>query len=176
MKASDREKAVLFALAADQLPGGWKQAFILSAQKPEKDVTGQKNITTSAERWRRRPDIIKAFDDARRAVDSLKQDGRTEEDQTGTKEGGRDDNTRTKNSKAGRIDYSDPKAQADKLNELVNTAGDPGEALDALKVIIATQKADRDAARDQKTVQFYRPVRCSQCPIYENAQKKGLKG
>ncbi len=73
------------------------------------------------------------------------------------------------------VDYSDPTNQARKLNELVNTANDPGEVLDALKVIIQTQKADREAARDQKTVRAYLPLSCNSCPFLEKARKKGSK-
>lgn len=88
----------------------------------------------------------------------------------------REDSERTepaatlKNSKL--VDYSDPANQARKLNELVNSADDPGEALDALKVIISTQKADREAARDNKTVRAYVPITCSDCPLYSRAKNK----
>lgn len=75
-----------------------------------------------------------------------------------------------KNSKL--VDYGDPVNQARKLNELVNSADDPGEALDALKVIISTQKADREAARDNKTVRAYVPITCSDCPLYSRAKNK----
>ena len=74
------------------------------------------------------------------------------------------------------IDYTNPENQTRKLNELINTASDAGEALDALKVIIQGQKADRDAAREQKTVRAYLPVMCSGCPLYEKAAAKGGKG
>lgn len=70
------------------------------------------------------------------------------------------------------IDYSDPANQARKLNELVNSADDPGEALDALKVIISTQKADREAARDKKAVGAYVPITCYDCPLYLEAKNK----
>lgn len=73
------------------------------------------------------------------------------------------------------VDYTDPREQARKLNELVNTATDPGEALDALKVIMQTQKADRDAAREQKVVRAYVPLACAECPLYQRALSKGQK-
>ena len=78
-----------------------------------------------------------------------------------------------KNSKF--VDYSSPAAQQAKLNELVNTAADPGEALDALKVIIQGQKADREAAREGRTVRAYLPQACNDCPLYQKARKKGQK-
>lgn len=91
----------------------------------------------------------------------------------------REDNVRTdsgpklKNSKF--IDYSSPEAQQAKLNELVNTADDPGEALDALKVIIQSQKADRDAAKEGRVQRVYLPIACDACPMYQKARKKGQK-
>lgn len=71
----------------------------------------------------------------------------------------------------GLIDYSDPQQQRRKLNELVNGAEDSREALDALKTIIATQKDDRDAARERKQVQTYLPARCLSCPLYDEKKK-----
>ena len=73
------------------------------------------------------------------------------------------------------VDYSSPAAQQAKLNELVNTADDPGEALDALKVIIQSQKADRDAAKEGRVQRVYLPVSCDSCPLYAKARKKGEK-
>ena len=73
------------------------------------------------------------------------------------------------------VDYSDPKNQAQKLNELVNTASDPGEALDALKVIISSQKADREAAKERKTVQVYLPLTCDACPLRQRAKDRAAK-
>lgn len=69
----------------------------------------------------------------------------------------------------GLIDYSSPKAQVAKLNELVNTATDPGEALDALKVMIARQgdlAPEKKTEGNQQQVQrFYTPITCGSCPI-----------
>lgn len=96
-----------------------------------------------------------------------------------TAEKGEEDSVRTekapvlKNSKF--VDYSSPAAQQAKLNELVNTADDPGEALDALKVIIQSQKADRDAAKEGRIQRVYLPVSCTDCPLYQKARKKGEK-
>ena len=86
----------------------------------------------------------------------------------------RSENTpKLKNSKF--VDYSSPAAQQAKLNELVNTADDPGEALDALKVIIQSQKADRDAAKEGRVQRVYLPLTCDSCPIYEKLRKKSAK-
>lgn len=70
------------------------------------------------------------------------------------------------------VDYSDPKAQRQKLNELVNNAEDSKEALDALKTIIASQRDDREGAKAQKSVTAYLPMTCKECPLYEKALKR----
>jgi len=70
------------------------------------------------------------------------------------------------------VDYSNPANQSRKLNELINTATDSGEALDALKVIIQTQKADRDAAKAGSVVNAYVPITCNDCPLYQKARKR----
>lgn len=128
-------------------------------------------------RWKNTPKIqayIKELE--RRKYDLLR-----EEREKGIQEGKNEllDSVRANSENTGNVpkrgtivDYSDPLEQQRKLNELVNTASDPGEALDALKVIISSQRADKEAAKERKTVQFYRPLRCDQCPIYEKARKK----
>ena len=80
------------------------------------------------------------------------------------------------------VDYSKPENQRRKLNELINTAADPNDALDALKVIISGQKDDRQAAKEGRAVRAYLPLLCYQCPLYEekrniianNVTEKGL--
>lgn len=172
MKASDREKAILFVLAAGQLAGGWKEAFILSSQKSEKDVTNQKNIATSAERWRRRPEILKAYEYALKAVEELKDEGKTAEDGTGPQLAG--DSNRTKPAKPGRIDYYNPENQRKTINAIIDKAqDDPKTQLDAIKTIQQTQRDDRQAAKDNQIQRFYTPVTCKICPLYQKRTKKG---
>lgn len=172
MKASEREKAILFALAAGQLADGWKEAFILSSQKPEKDVTNQKNIATSAERWRRRPEILKAYESALKAVQDLKEEGKTDEGDTGPQLAG--DSNRTKPAKAGKIDYYNPENQRRTINAIIDKAqDDPKTQLDAIKAIQQTQRDDRQAAKDNQIQRFFTPVTCKICPLYQKRTKKG---
>lgn len=69
------------------------------------------------------------------------------------------------------IDYTNPDSQRRKLNLLINQAKDNDEALDALKVMIQTQKDDKQAAREQKQQRIYLPLSCSSCPLYELSKK-----
>ena len=172
MKASEREKAISFVLAAGQLAGGWKEAFILSSQKAEKDVINQKNITTSAERWRRRPEILKAYEYALKAVQELKEEGKETVGETQTQPAG--DSNRTKPAKAGRIDYYNPENQRKTINAIIDKAqDDPKTQLDAIKTIQQTQRDDRQAAKDNQIQRFYTPITCKICPLYQKRTKKG---
>ena len=172
MKASEREKAILFVLAAGQLAGGWKEAFILSSQKAEKEVTAQKNITTSAERWRRRPEILKAYESALKAVQELKEEnGNQDETKAGDLAG---DSVRTKPAKAGHLDYYNPDNQRRTINAIIDKAqDDPKTQLDAIKAIQQTQRDDRQAAKDNQIQRYYTPVSCRLCPFKAKAAKKG---
>ena len=172
MKASEREKAILFVLAAGQLAGGWKEAFILSSQKAEKEVTNQKNITTSAERWRRRPEILKAYESALKAVQELKEENGNQDETKAVDLAG--DSVRTKPAKAGRIDYYNPENQRRTINAIIDKAADdPKTQLDAIKAIQQTQRDDRQAAKDNQIQRYYTPVSCRACPFKAKAAKKG---
>ena len=69
--------------------------------------------------------------------------------------------------KAGSVDYTKPENQKRKLNAIIAGATDPGEALDALKVIISGQRADSQAAKEGRQVRAYLPLLCYQCPLYK---------
>ena len=70
------------------------------------------------------------------------------------------------------IDYTKPEAQKKLLNHLINSGEDGKEKLDALKTIVSLQKDDREAAKDNKVQRFYMPLKCTQCPLHERAQKR----
>ena len=73
--------------------------------------------------------------------------------------------------KSGLIDYSIPENQRAKLNELVNGASDPRDALDALKAMIQRQQDIAPVERKGNPVQYYRPLRCGECPLYLKEKK-----
>ena len=178
MKATDREKAILFVLAAGQLPGGWKQAYILSAQKPEEEITAQKAINTTVSRWKNRPDIIAEYQNAvkifqtltatKPATDKTQTDSRTDDNQ-----GNRDGDSESTN-KRGRpaVDYYSPEAQRRTINAIIDRSqDDPKTQLDAIKAIQQTQRDDRQAAKDNQIQRFYTPVTCNLCPMYQKRKK-----
>ena len=160
----------------------WKTAYIIADEKPTKELAKLTYLDSSVSRWKNSAKIKKALEEAIKYFADRDADERKKGFLEGQKaalqgtEQEKEDNIRIEPGKPLRIekyiDYSDPAAQTRKLNELVNTADDPGEALDALKVIIQTQKADRDAAREGKQVRAYLPISCTGCPLYKLQVKK----
>lgn len=178
MKATDREKAILFVLAAGQLPGGWKQAYILSAQKPEEEITAQKAINTTVSRWKNRPDIqteyqkaVAVFEDLKNKI--LKTAQENQHSETASQEGKTDgDSESTDKRRRPAVDYYSPEAQRRTINAIIDKAqDDPKTQLDAIKAIQQTQRDDRQAAKDNQIQRFYTPVTCHQCPMYQKRKK-----
>lgn len=65
------------------------------------------------------------------------------------------------------VDYSRPENQRQKLNELINGATDPHDALDALKTMISRQQEVAPEQRTQNNyMRVYMPLRCYECPLY----------
>ncbi|MBR5397644.1 MAG: hypothetical protein IK145_07325 [Bacteroidales bacterium] len=70
------------------------------------------------------------------------------------------------------VDFSLPENQRAKLNELINGAVDPHDALDAMKLMMSRQQ---DIAPDQAKkpqVRAYLPLTCSSCPLYMEKRNK----
>lgn len=182
-----REKAAVYALVSGVLET-WTDCYVVAMQDHEDITRRRAGLATMVARWKSRQDIKDLFLNAQRyyldkdaaAVERWKRENPTHE--TGGNEdapGVLVDNVRTDNKTPGNrktVDYTNPENQARKLNELVNRADNTGEALDALKVIIQTQKADRDAARDGRQVRAYVPIGCNDCPLYQRAAQGTKKG
>jgi len=180
-----REKAIIYALAAGQIET-WQEAYILANQRPEEEIRRQSAIRSTVSRWKMRAEIVTAYENARAILAAHDQktadDATAKAGQDSKQEEKKDlagDSVSTKQKAraavAGPVDYTNPAEQARKLNELINTASDPGEALDALKVIISSQRADKEAAKEGKRVLFYAPLRCRDCPLYAKAREKREK-
>ena len=177
-----RENAIIYALASGVIES-WSEAYILAHQKPEEEIRKQTALYSTVTRWKQNPVIVNAYNSALALIkareDKIREEAQRAKIQDSGEETTTGDNVRTESKPgrkvAGNVDYTNPAEQARKLNELVNTATDPGEALDALKVIIASQKADRESAREGKRVVFYTPLRCKDCPLYEKARAKREK-
>lgn len=170
-KVTDAEKAALYL----HVFGGfndWTRLYCMAdGIKDEKQInTINKSIVY---RWKNSAKVVGLLDEITRQKNDMIKGG--EEDRTGEEDGKGRDNIGQKNvPKHGTskyVDYSLPENQSRKLNQLINESGDNGEVLDALKVIISTQKADRDAAKAGKVVNAYVPMICAECPLYKRAKK-----
>lgn len=66
------------------------------------------------------------------------------------------------------IDYSRPENVRRKLNQIINAAKDSGEALDAIKLLLARQTEIAPEAQNPagRQVRAYLPLQCYQCPLY----------
>ena len=77
---------------------------------------------------------------------------------------------------AGPIDYSDPANRKRLYNSVIaRSKDDPRTQLDAAKLFEQIQKDDREAARTQKVVRSYLPIRCNSCPLYQKEKEKTTK-
>lgn len=179
-RATAREKAILFALAAGYIDT-WETAFILSRQESEADADKLKSRKSSVTHWKQHPEIQNAYNYAITALNlrdedttkkALAQAGKVDEGETGPQLAG--DSNRTKPAKAGRIDYYDPQNQRRTINAIIDKAqDDPKTQLDAIKAIQQTQRDDRQAAKDNQIQRYYTPVSCRLCPFKAKAAKKG---
>lgn len=180
---TQREKAILYALAAGYITS-WKEAYILGGQKPEEEASKATALKSTVSRWKVHPETIKAYNEVCAIIqakeNAIREEVRREMGKETRGEERQRDNESTSSDDGKKsakiVDYSNPDNQRRKLNQIVNNAKDSGEALDALKVIIQGQRADREAAREQKTVRAYLPLTCSECPLMEKARKKAGKG
>lgn len=181
---TNRERAAILLLLTGFI-NDWKECYLIAEDKSRKDAENVQYIASAISKWKNSGKITKAVEQMTRFLSDLRAEERnraraealqTEEEKRRTEENGGGGNVRTDGERrraiVQNVDYSNPENQTKKLNELINTANDPGEALDALKVLISTQKDDKQAAREQKQVRAYLPLMCQQCPLYEKARKK----
>jgi len=177
-RLTDRETAAIYL----HVFGGvddWRLLYSIADDGPQKDR--EKVDRSLASKWKNSAKIIDLIEKVTREKYAVIQAAEKEGLDKGRAEmrtgGGSVRADGAPISKGSRyIDFSDPSKQMDKLNELVNTADDPGEALDALKVIMQSQRADRDAAKEGRTVRAYLPLACTECPLYQKARKRAETG
>ncbi len=163
---TEREKAAIYYhlyAGCDE----WTTLYLIAYDGPAAEWKSDRYLSDRASKWKRSEKIRSFLEEARKIknINEAEHDKeitrkameRTAESESAKKGG--------KGEKGKFIDYADPANQRAKLNELVNQASDPGEALDALKVIIAGQRDDKQAAREQQTQRFYTPKQCEGCEI-----------
>jgi hypothetical protein len=155
----------------------WTDAYKIAYDGKQKDLEKIKYLPTIVSRWKRNPKIQDYYNECLYLHKQEEERKRAEilqgfQDDGGKEEKGGADSVRTKRTSAKMVDFSNPQNQMQKLNELVNSSDDVGETLDALKVIISTQKADRESAREGKAVKAYLPMTCNDCPLYQRRKNR----
>ena len=121
------------------------------------------DIAASASRWIRSKKVTQYMNEQRAIFNDRKAKERMkiESEVTARIQASADP---AKHTVPGFVDYSIPANQIRKLNELVNTATDPGEVLDALKVILNKQGEIAPPQQD-KPMRFYLPLSCKECHL-----------
>lgn len=171
-------------LAAAGVVDDWTELYFIAEDKSRKDAESVQFVAASVSRWKNSDKIKKCLSEftkllADREADARTQ-GRDEERRKETERKGREENERTA-SETGRtiaapVDYYDPANQRRQINRIISEAGDdPKTQLDAIKAIQQTQRDDKQAARDQKQVRSYLPLRCYECPLMIKARQKATK-
>ncbi len=122
------------------------------------------DIAASASRWIRSKKVLQYMNEQRAIFNDRRDKERMkiESEVTARIQASADPG---KHTVPGFVDYSQPSAQLAKLNELINTASDPGEVLDAMKVLLSKQAELAPARAPEKQQRFYLPLCCTECHI-----------
>lgn len=182
-KITNREKAAVL-LAAAGLVDDWTELYFIAEDKSRKDAESVQFVAASVSRWKNSDKIKKCLAEYTKLLADREADARTEgRDEERRKETERrrmEENERTERETgkpfAANIDYYDPANQRTQINRIIaESDDDPKTQLDAIKTIQQTQRDDKQAARDQKQVRSYLPLRCESCPLYAKAAAKAIK-
>lgn len=173
------EKAALF-WAIFEGERDWKVIYQAAAGMTEEEMNANKATVMASyiSRWKATSKVkneiqrLKLFKE--NYIKHIQQQAYEEGRRTAFLEAGAANDEELMRKVKGQVDYTDPQMQKEKLNEIINSARDSGEALDALKVIISGQKNDQEAAKNNKVQRFYTPLQCRDCPLY-NEKKDAIK-
>jgi hypothetical protein len=150
----------------------WADCYLIGAGKYGDLSVNRNNLRPTVSRWKNSAKVVKEYEkqmaEFTTRIKGNPLNSGNSEDEKRLSEG---DKEHTKNGKRAQIDYTRPENQRTLLNDLINTADDQKDKLDALKTIIQAQKDDRQAAKDNQIQRFYSPLRCSSCPLYQKANK-----
>lgn len=173
---TDREKAAIFAFIAGIFPD-WKTAYIAADERPERELITLKALHTQVSRWSN-SDKVKTFVDycrrflSDRETDARKR-GREEAERSFYGNDATEGNKRTDGDGKRAVDYYDPMNQRKQINRIIaESADDPKTQLDAIKAIQQTQRDDRQAAKEGRSVRVYLPLSCDICPLWQKAKAR----
>lgn len=164
---TDREKAAIRLHVFGEF-NDWRLLFEMAGGH----TTSERSRATFISRWKTSAKVqaeIEALKREKYARDQATKEELRAEIESENEKG--DDSGERSRIKKAPVDYFDPVNQKAMLNELINTTKDPDEKLDALKIITATQRDDRQAAKEGRQVRAFLPLNCRDCPLYQKAAK-----
>lgn len=149
----------------------WADCYLIGAGKYGDLSVNRNNLRPTVSRWKNSAKVVKEYEKQTAELATRAKAGLTIIDNSeGEKLTGCDNKEHTKTRRGAQIDYTRPENQRTLLNDLINTADDQKDKLDALKTIIQAQKDDKQAAKDNQIQRFYTPQRCGTCPLYTKAK------
>ena len=153
-RLTEREKAVLrYAVAyGEKSPS---VLYRLAYPGREEDAPKPSAIAATASRWYHSDRVAMFMRDERAALDArleLIRQNAVNEYKTKT--------ALTLEEETGLPDYTLPANQVREINRIINASTDAKDKLDALKLLIAQQKNDGEAAQTQQVQRFYTPLSC----------------
>lgn len=160
----ERAAVLLFVNGIETSP---KKLYTIAHPGDLRTVEGLADLPATASRWLRSVRVQKVIASERSACETRKD---AERARIEAEVAARNQTSPGGVVPRGFVDYSNPAAQLNKLNELVNTAADSGEALDALKVLLSRQNDLAPEKRTEKRVRAYLPISCTECPLYLRAK------
>lgn len=167
MTLREKAAAVLYVYGIETSPA---KLYTIAHPGSLETVEALADIRAVASRWIRSQKVLEYVQRERAALEArqAQERKRIESETLARVQAERDDSL----AGDGLVDYSVPSNQLRKLNTLINGSKDSGEALDALKVMIAKQSELAPASRPEKTPRVYLPLTCHECPLY--LEKKQL--
>ena len=144
-----------------QMAGGWSES--------------EKSVNNYISRWKNSPKVRAEIEAQKREKFVIEQEQRRRwEEEEREKEETRGSEAPERATRR-KIDYANPDEQKRLLNDLINGTNDPDQKLDALKIIIAGQRDDRQAAKEGRQVRAYLPQNCRDCVLYQREKAKQEK-
>lgn len=181
-KLTEREKAALYYKVFANIDD-WKQVYLIADPKSEKP--NLRYLDTYVSKWKNSDKVKdylqyiieqKAREQIKERIKGQEEERNKKQDEQNKIENNERTEAKPESKEVKVIDYSDPANRKRLYNEVIASSGDDYKTkLDAAKVFEQIQKDDREAARSQKQVRYYLPLRCENCSLYLKAQKKTTK-
>ena len=175
-KITNAERAAIWGIITG-LFQDWKTAYLTARGMEESDAP--KSLPQLVSQWKNAPKVVSLFQDLQSIYKARTAEQFNAGKLAGIQEANQEKKPKKETSAAETItDYTSPAEQKKLLNQIIANNPLSDEALDALKLIMQGQRADKDGAKDKQIQRFYTPVRCSGCPIraaFAKIQENGQK-